>query len=63
MTRARSVCCRGLLAAIAVFAASTFLLTPDVRAEDFDWRNIYGHNWVSPVQDQQQWGACWAYAA
>ena len=52
MMRARSVRWHCLLGALAVLAASTFLWTPNVGAEDFDWRNVNGQNWVSPVQDQ-----------
>ena len=29
----------------------------------WDWRNVEGHNWVSPVRDQNPWGSCAAFSA
>ena len=47
----------------AILAASMFLSARPLAAEEFDWRNVNGQNWLSPVQDQGNWGTCWAYAA
>ncbi|MBN2022979.1 MAG: autotransporter-associated beta strand repeat-containing protein [Pirellulales bacterium] len=38
------------------------LLSGGVAAEDFDWRNVLGQNWVSPVRSQFG-GTCWDFAA
>jgi autotransporter-associated beta strand protein len=48
---------------VIVLFANAFFSAQPLAAEEFDWRNFYGQNWVSPVQDQEQWGTCWAYAA
>jgi fibronectin-binding autotransporter adhesin len=33
-----------------------------LQAEDFDWRNVNGQNWLTPVRDQFG-GTCWDFAA
>ncbi|XP_046390659.1 dipeptidyl peptidase 1-like [Ischnura elegans] len=44
-------------------------VTPDVKRkalnlpESFDWRNVSGVNYVSPVRNQQQCGSCFAFAS
>lgn len=31
-------------------------------ADEWDWRNRHGRNWMSPVRNQHLCGACWAFA-
>lgn len=30
---------------------------------EWDWRNRHGKNWISPVKNQNNCGACWAFSA
>ncbi|XP_046390646.1 dipeptidyl peptidase 1-like [Ischnura elegans] len=44
-------------------------VTPEIKRkalelpESFDWRNVSGVNYVSPVRNQQQCGSCFAFAS
>jgi fibronectin-binding autotransporter adhesin len=47
---------------LLLFAAGVLLSVRPVAAENFDWRNINGHNWITSVKDQFG-GTCWDFAA
>ena len=51
------------MSVLAILAIGACLSVQTVLAEEFDWRNVNGQNWLSPVQNQGSWGVCWAYAA
>jgi len=60
--RGRSVYWGGVLGIFALFAASVFLLTPNVSADSFDWGSVNGYNWNTPVKSQFG-GTCWDFSA
>ena len=51
-----------VLFAIALLVASAFLAAGTASADDFDWRNINGQNWLSSVKSQFG-GTCWAFGS
>ena len=38
------------------------LLKAEVLPEEFDWRNVDGKNFVSPIRNQGSCGSCYAFA-
>ncbi len=59
--KSRSIHLSLVLCMAAVFGTDVFFSARPLSAEDFDWRNVNGLNWLTPVKDQFG-GTCWDFA-
>jgi C1A family cysteine protease len=62
MMKDRSILWRRVSGVLTILAAIVLLLTPNVNADSFDWRNIDGQNWLTPIKSQFG-GTCWAFGS
>jgi fibronectin-binding autotransporter adhesin len=62
MMSGRSYYWRGVLGVFALLATNTFLLTPNVCADSFDWRTVDGYNWNTSIKSQFG-GTCWDFSS
>jgi autotransporter-associated beta strand protein len=50
-----------LLCILVTIASAVFFAICDAAADGFDWRNVNGQNWNSPVKNQNG-GTCWVFS-
>lgn len=53
----------GAVCLSAVLVLGVLAIATPAPAEVFDWRDIDGQNWMSPVRNQGSAGTCWAFSA
>ncbi len=53
----------GVIPKISATGFSTQSVSEVTLPTYFDWRNVNGYNWMTPVKDQGDCGSCWDFAA